>query len=68
MSLVFEWLRMKDEETSTDFFPEISNQIIFGWKWEVRQSGVIEVGMLQNGVPFDGSPDFGWHAAFTQRF
>ncbi|MEJ2582130.1 MAG: DUF3187 family protein [Acidobacteriota bacterium] len=68
MSLVFEWLRMQAEKTSTDFFPEISNQIVFGWKWEFRQSGVIEIGMLQNGVPFDGSPDFGWHAAFTQRF
>jgi hypothetical protein len=68
MSLVFEWLRMQAEETSTDFFPEISNQIVFGWKREFRQSGVIEIGMLQNGVPFDGSPDFGWHAAFTQRF
>ena len=68
MSLVVEWLRMQDEATSTVFFPEISNQIVFGWMWEFRQSGVIEIGMLQNGVPFDASPDFGLHASVKPRF
>jgi hypothetical protein len=68
MSLVFEWLRMQGPDTHSNFVPEISNQIIFGWMWELRPSRVLEIGMLQNAVPYDASPDFGVHAAFTQRF
>ena len=68
MSLILEWARMKSPQTSSDYFPETANQIVIGWKWELRQSGVLEIGMLQNAVPYDSSPDFGIHAAFTQRF
>lgn len=68
MSLILEWLRMQDVETGSNLFPDISNQIVVGWKWEVRQAGILEIGMLQNAVPYDASPDFGVHVAFTQRF
>jgi len=68
MSLILEWLRTQDVKTGSDLFPDISNQIVIGWKWELRPSGVLEIGMLQNAVPYDASPDFGVHAAFTQRF
>ena len=68
MSLILEWVWMRSSEISSDFFPELVNQIVVGWKWELRPSGVLEFGMLQNAVPYDASPDFGLHAAFTQRF
>lgn len=68
MSLILEWARMQSPQTSSDSFPETANQIVVGWKWELRPSGVLEIGMLQNAVPYDASPDFGIHAAFTQRF
>jgi hypothetical protein len=68
MSLILEWARMQSPETSFDFFPEIANQLVIGWKWELRPAGVLEIGMLQNAVPYDASPDFGVHAAFTHRF
>ena len=68
MSLVVEWLRTQDVKNGSDIFPGISNQIVVGWKWELRPSGVLEIGILQNAVPYDASPDFGVHAAFTQRF
>jgi hypothetical protein len=68
MSLVFEWIWMRSTGASNDFFLEIANQFAIGWKWELRPSGVFELGMLQNAVPYDASPDFGLHAAFTQRF
>jgi hypothetical protein len=68
MSLILEWARMQSPEANSDFFPEVANQIVIGWKWELRRSGVLEIGMLQNAVPYDASPDFGAHAAFTQRF
>jgi hypothetical protein len=68
MSLILEWLRTQDVKSGSEFFPGISNQIVVGWKWELKRSGVLEIGMLQNAVPYDASPDFGVHAAFTQRF
>ena len=68
MSLVLEWIWMRSPEMSSDFFPETTNQIVIGWKWELRPAGVLELGMLQNAVPYDASPDFGVHAAFIQRF
>lgn len=68
MSLILEWIWMRYPESSSDFFPKIANQVVLGWKWELRPSGVLEIGVLQNAVPYDASPDFGLHAAFTQRF
>ena len=38
------------------------------WKWEVRQAGVLEIGLIENILEFGNSPDFGVHAAWTQRF
>jgi len=49
-------------------FSDPSNEIVFGWKWEVRQAGVLEIGLIENILEFGNSPDFGVHAAWTQRF
>jgi hypothetical protein len=68
MSLILEWVWMRSSGQSSNFFPEVANQFVIGWKWELRRSGVFELGMLQNAVPYDSSPDFGLLAAFTQRF
>jgi hypothetical protein len=51
-----------------DPFSEFSHEVVVGWKWELGQAGVLEIGLLENIVTFDNSPDFGVHAAFTQRF
>jgi len=68
MSLILQIMTTQGVATDFDPFSQASNEVIFGWKWEVRQAGVLEIGLLENIVTFDNSPDFGVHAAFTQRF
>ena len=68
MSLILQIMTTQGVAVDFDPFSKTSNEVIFGWKWEVRQAGVLEIGLLENIVTFDNSPDFGVHAAFTQRF
>jgi thiol-disulfide isomerase/thioredoxin len=68
MSLILQFMTTQGVATDFDPFSKTSNEVIIGWKWEVRQAGVLEIGLLENVVTFDNSPDFGVHAAFTQRF
>ena len=68
MSLVMQLLGTQGVATDLGVFSETSNEIVLGWKWEVRQAGVLEIGLLENIIEFDNSPDFGVHAAWTQRF
>jgi thiol-disulfide isomerase/thioredoxin len=68
MSLMLQIMTTQGVAVDFDPFSKTSNEVIFGWKWEVRQAGVLEIGLLENIVTFDNSPDFGVHAAFTQRF
>ncbi len=39
-----------------------------GYKWELRQKGILEIGAIENIGSFDNSPDFGIHVGFSQRF
>ncbi len=68
MSLILQIMTTQGVAVDFDPFSQTSNEVILGWKWEVRQAGVLEIGLLENIVTFDNSPDFGVHAAFTQRF
>jgi len=68
MSLFLQIMTTQGVAVDFDPFSKTSNEVILGWKWEVRQAGVLEIGLLENVVTFDNSPDFGVHAAFTQRF
>ena len=49
-------------------FSDESNEITLGYKWEVRNRGVLEIGLIENIISFDNSPDFGFHVGFSQRF
>jgi len=68
MSFVLQYLGSQGVAKDLGVFSDTSNEIVLGWKWEVREAGVLEIGLLENIVSFDNSPDFGVHAAFTQRF
>ena len=68
MSFVLQYLGSQGAAKDLGVFSDTSNEIVLGWKWEVRDAGVLEIGLLENVVSFDNSPDFGVHAAFTQRF
>jgi thiol-disulfide isomerase/thioredoxin len=68
MSLTLQLMTTEGVATDFDPFSKTSNEVVIGWKWEFRQAGVLEIGLLENIVTFDNSPDFGFHAGFTQRF
>jgi len=51
-----------------DPFSKTSNEVTLGWKWEMRRWGTLEIGLIENIVSFDNSPDFGVHVGFAQRF
>jgi hypothetical protein len=44
----------------------------FSWavtgRYSLGNPGDLEIGLLENIIEFDNSPDFGVHAAWTQRF
>jgi hypothetical protein len=68
MSFTLQYLGTQGVGKDLGVFSETSNEVVFGWKWEVRQAGVLEIGLLENIVVFDNSPDLGVHVGFTQRF
>ncbi|HSL17980.1 MAG TPA: DUF3187 family protein [Methylomirabilota bacterium] len=68
MSLTLQYLRTEGAALDIPPFSEPSNEIVIGWKWEATTGGVLEVGLLENIITFDNSPDFGIHAAWLQRF
>jgi thiol-disulfide isomerase/thioredoxin len=68
MSFILQYLGTQGVAKDLGVFSDTSNEIVLGWKWELREAGVLEIGLLENVVSFDNSPDFGVHAAWTQRF
>lgn len=68
MSLLLQYLGSQGVAVDLAPFSEFSHEVLIGWKWELRQAGVFEFGLIENIITFDNSPDFGIHAAFTQRF
>jgi hypothetical protein len=49
-------------------FADDSHEITVGWKWEVVSKTLVEVGLIENLISFDNSPDFGLHAGVVRRF
>jgi len=67
-SLLLQYLRTNGLIEDFGPFSDTSNEITVGYKWEVRQKGILELGFIENIGSFDNSPDFGIHAGFSQRF
>ncbi len=68
MSLVLQYLWTEAAVSDFGPFSKPSNEVVIGWKGEIRPAGVLEVGLLENVITFDNSPDFGIHLGYTQRF
>jgi hypothetical protein len=68
VSLLLQLLRTEGLIRDLGPFSKPSNEVALGLKWEVRDRGTLELGLLQNVIEFDNSPDFGLHAGFSQRF
>ena len=48
-------------------FSATSNEITLGYKWEFVPRTILEVGLIENIVEFDNSPDFGIHLGVSRR-
>lgn len=68
MSMLLQYLWTEAAVSNFGPFSKPSNEVVIGWKGEVRPAGVLEIGLLENVITFDNSPDFGVHLGFTQRF
>ena len=49
-------------------FSELSHEVTVGWKWEIILGQILEVGLIENIITFDNSPDFGFHVGYSWRF
>ena len=67
-ALLIQYLRTEGLINNFGPFDDESHELTLGWKWEVVQRGVLEVGLIENLVSFDNSPDFGIHVGFSRRF
>jgi thiol-disulfide isomerase/thioredoxin len=67
-SMIVQLLVTEGQVQNFGAFSEQSNEITLGYKWEVRDGGILEVGLIENIISFDNSPDFGFHLGYSQRF
>ena len=67
-SFLLQWLVSEGAAPGYDPFSKPSHEVTLGWKREIIQQGVLEVGLVENVVTFDNSPDLGFHLGYTQRF
>ena len=68
MSLVLQYLVSQGVAKDLGDFSQNSNEITLGWKWELAERTVFELGLIENIIDFNNSPDFGIHAGLTVRF
>ena len=45
-----------------------SHEVTLGWKGEIKKGTVLEVGLIENVITYDNSPDFGIHVGVKHRF
>ncbi len=67
-SLVLQWLRSQGSARDFGPFSKSSNEVSLGWKKELVRDGVLEIGIIENLVTFENSPDFGFHLGYAHRF
>lgn len=67
-SFVVQYLASEGVAENLDEFSDPSHEITFGVKVEVAPMTVLEIGLLENIVTSDNSPDFGLHAGLLYRF
>jgi hypothetical protein len=48
-------------------FDKASHELNLGWKWEFKPGTVFEIGLIENIVELDNSPDFGLHFGIQHR-
>ena len=67
-SLIVQCLVSQGVAESLRNFSDPSWEVTFGGKFEIAPMVVLEVGVIENIVTFDNSPDFGLHSGLMVRF
>jgi hypothetical protein len=67
-SFVLEYLVNEGAAADRDPFDDPTHEVHLGWKCEVRPGTVLELGLIENIVNMDNSPDFGLHFGLRYRF
>ena len=67
-AFVLQYLVTDGVASARDPFDDPSNEVNLGWKKEVSSGLVIEIGLIENVIEPDNSPDFGLHFGLRKRF
>lgn len=67
-SLVLQYLISEGVAVDRDPFDDPAHEIHVGWKGEIRSGTVLEIGLIENIIEVDNSPDFGLHFGLKHRF
>lgn len=67
-SWVLQYLVTDGVAENRDPFDDPSHEIDLGWKREIASGLVLELGLIENIIEVDNSPDFGLHFALHKRF
>ena len=66
-SWVIQYLLSEGVATDRRPFSENANEISLGWKRELKPGVTLELGIIENAVVADNSPDFGLHFGLVYR-
>ncbi len=67
-SLLLQFLAAEGQAVNLGPFSDYSYEITLGWKWEMIRKFVFELGLIENVIIYDNSPDFGVHLGMSHRF
>jgi hypothetical protein len=67
-ALVAQYMASEGVAVDAGDFSQWSHEVTLGWKYEPRPGTVLELGLIENIIVYDNSPDFGVHFGLLQRF
>ena len=67
-ALIVQYLMSEGVAEDWGPFSDPSHEVTVGWKREFEGNTVLEIGLIENMVTMDNSPDFGVHVALSRRF
>ena len=67
-SWIFQFLYTEEVAARVAPFDDASFEFDIGWKKEITEGTVLELGLLENAFTVDNSPDVGFHFGLTHRF
>jgi hypothetical protein len=68
VSLIVQYLVSQGVAIDLREFSRPSYELTFGGKFEIAPMTVLEIGLIENVITFDNSPDFGIHGGLRVRF